>query len=177
MMMTTMLPSRLLLRPGVLLLAAALLGAPALAQDAPPTIEEKTAGMTAISGFVPLFWDERTGHLFAEFAEMEEEFLYSVSAASGLGSNPIGLDRGQISRRAVLMPIRVGPRILLMEPNYRYRAVSDNAAMPNTNTETTPAANRGIRANLNAKARSSSKVVILISDPGAMALSRLSICS
>ena len=57
---------------------------------------------------------------------MEEEFLYSVSAASGLGSNPIGLDRGQISRRAVLMPIRVGPRILLMEPNYSYRAVSDN---------------------------------------------------
>ena len=125
-MMTTMLPSRLPLRLGLCLLAVALLGVPALAQDAPPTIEEKTAGMTAISGFVPLYWDERTGHLFAEFAEMEEEFMYSVSAASGLGSNPIGLDRGQISRRAVLMPIRVGPRILLMEPNYRYRAVSDN---------------------------------------------------
>ena len=125
-MTKTMLPARLLHRSGLLLLIAALLGAPALGQDAPPAIEEKTAGMTAISGFVPLYWDERTGHLFAEFAEMEEEFMYSVSAASGLGSNPIGLDRGQISRRAVLSPIRVGPRVLLMEPNYRYRAVSDN---------------------------------------------------
>ena len=125
-MTKTMSPSRLPLRWSLLLLAAVLVAAPALSQDAPPTIEEKTAGMTAIDGFVPLHWDERTGHLFAEFAAMDEEFMYSVSAASGLGSNPIGLDRGQISRRAVLKPIRVGPRILLMEPNYRYRAVSDN---------------------------------------------------
>ena len=111
--------------PGVFL-AAALLSAPVLAQEGTSTIEDKTSGMTAIPGFVPLYWDDATGKLYAEFAGMDEEFLYSVSAASGLGSNPIGLDRGQISRRAVLKPIRVGPRILLMEPNYRYRAVSDN---------------------------------------------------
>ncbi len=92
----------------------------------PPEIEAKVAGMTPIDGFVPLFWDGNTGRLFAEFADLEEEFLYSVSAASGLGSNPIGLDRGQLSRRAVLKPLRVGPRLLLMEPNYRFRAISDN---------------------------------------------------
>ena len=125
-MMMKMPKSRREFRSALLVLAAVLVSAPALSQEAPPTIEDKTAGMTAIAGFVPLYWDERTGHLFAEFAEMDEEFLYSVSAASGLGSNPIGLDRGQISRRAVLKSIRVGPRILLMEPNYRYRAVSDN---------------------------------------------------
>ena len=123
---TTPFPSRTRFWPGVLLLAAALLSAPAFSQDGTPTIEDKTSGMTAISGFVPIYWDDATGKLYAEFAEMDEEFLYSVSAASGLGSNPIGLDRGQISRRAVLKPIRVGPRILLMEPNYRFRAVSDN---------------------------------------------------
>jgi hypothetical protein len=38
----------------------------------------------------------------------------------------LDLRRPQISRRVVLKPMRVGPRILLMEPNYRYRAVSDN---------------------------------------------------
>ncbi len=109
-----------------LLAALLVIATSATAQDAPPTIEDKTAGMTAIDGFVPLFWEDRTGRLFAEFAELDEEFLYSVSAASGLGSNPIGLDRGQLSRRAVLKPIRVGPRLLLMEPNYRFRAISDN---------------------------------------------------
>ncbi len=110
----------------LLAVLAAALAAPALAQEAPPTIEDKVAGMTPIDGFVPLYWDERTGRMYAEFASMEEEFLYSVSAASGLGSNPVGLDRGQLSRRAVLKPIRVGPRLLLMEPNYRFRAISDN---------------------------------------------------
>ena len=124
--MKTTFRSRLAFRSALVLLAAAFAATPVFSQDAPPTIEEKTSGMEPISGFVPLFWDERTGHLFAEFAEMDEEFLYSVSAASGLGSNPIGLDRGQISRRAILKPIRVGPRVLLMEPNYRFRAVSDN---------------------------------------------------
>ncbi len=111
---------------GLATLAAFLPFATAAAQESPPTIEEKVAGMTEIDGFVPLHWDERTGRVFGEFSELDEEFLYSVSAGSGLGSNPIGLDRGQLSRSAVLKPIRVGPRLLLMEPNYRYRAISDN---------------------------------------------------
>ena len=45
---------------------------------------------------------------------------------SGLGSNPIGIDRGQLRGTYVLAAQRVGPRVLLVEPNYRYRATSDN---------------------------------------------------
>ena len=110
--------------------AGALIGllfAPAgFSQEPPPGIAEKTAGMTPISGFVPLHWDEASGKLYAEFGPLEEEFLYQVSLASGLGSNPVGLDRGQLGMTAVLRPTRIGPRVLLMEPNYRFRAVSDN---------------------------------------------------
>ena len=112
---------------GLLAAAAAVLaGAPAFAQEPTPTIEEKTAGMQAIPGFVPLYWDDATGKLYAEFGAMDEEFLYQVSLASGLGSNPVGLDRGQLSMTAIFRPTRIGPRVLLLEPNYRYRAVSDN---------------------------------------------------
>ena len=109
-------------------LSAAASGA-AGSQEAPaalPTIESRTAGMTAIPGFVPLHWEDSTGRLYAEFEIGGEGFLYQVSLASGLGSNPVGLDRGQLSMTAILEPMRIGPRVLLLEPNVNYRAISDN---------------------------------------------------
>ena len=45
---------------------------------------------------------------------------------SGLGSSPVGIDRGQLRGTHILEPRRIGPRVLLMEPNYRFRARSDN---------------------------------------------------
>ena len=89
---------------------AVLLSVPAFAQEPPPTIEAKTAGMTAISGFIPLYWDEATGKLYMEFGALEEEFLYQVSLASGLGSAPVRLDRGQLGMNAILRPTRIGPQ-------------------------------------------------------------------
>lgn len=91
-----------------------------------PTIEERTAGMEAMKGFFNLYWDESTGHLYWEIDRWESEFLYAISLTSGLGSNPVGLDRGQRGGAYILKARRVGPRILLIQPNYRYRATSDN---------------------------------------------------
>ncbi len=91
-----------------------------------PTIEEKTKGMEALPGFFDLYWDDSTGSLFWEIEELDTEFLYQVSMGSGLGSNPVGIDRGQIRGTYVLEATRVGPRVLLMEPNYRFQARSDN---------------------------------------------------
>ena len=91
-----------------------------------PTVEEITAGMQALSGFFNLYWDDAAGSLFWEIEELDTEFLYQVSMASGLGSNPVGIDRGQLRGTYVLEATRVGPRVLLMEPNYRFRARSDN---------------------------------------------------
>lgn len=97
------------------------------AQDSSvPTIEARTAGMEQLDGFFDLYWDEDTGSLFWEFAELNTEFLYQISMGSGLGSNPVGIDRGQLSGTHVLEAQRVGPKVLLMEPNYRYVALSDN---------------------------------------------------
>ncbi len=91
-----------------------------------PTIEEETEGLQAITGFFNLYWDDATGSLFWEIGELDSEFLYQVSMGSGLGSNPVGIDRGQLRGTYVLEATRVGPRVLLMEPNYQFQARSEN---------------------------------------------------
>ncbi|MEA3245811.1 MAG: zinc-dependent metalloprotease [Gemmatimonadota bacterium] len=97
----------------------AVLGAQARAL---PSIAERTAGMTAKPGYFNLYWDEGTGKLFWEIDKLDTEFLYQVSMASGLGSNPVGIDRGQLGGTAILVAKRIGPRVLLEEPNYRFQA-------------------------------------------------------
>ncbi len=98
------------------------------AQDEIPSIADKTAGMEHLEGYFDVYWDDDTGKLYWEIDKFDEEFLYAVSLSSGLGSNPVGLDRGQLGGRHILEAKRVGPRVLLMEPNYTYRALSDNPA-------------------------------------------------
>jgi hypothetical protein len=94
--------------------------------DEVPTIENKTRGMIRFAGFFDLYFDESDGKLYWEIDRWDTEFLYQVSLASGLGSNPVGLDRGQLGGTYVLEARRVGPTVLLIEPNYGYRARSDN---------------------------------------------------
>ena len=95
-------------------------------EEETPSIADKTAGMERLDGFFNVYWDENTGKLYWEIDKFDEEFLYAVSLSSGLGSNPVGLDRGQLGGEHILEAKRFGPRVLLMEPNYTYRAISDN---------------------------------------------------
>ena len=108
------------------LLAATAATAPARAQEGLPSIADKTSGATALEGFFDLYWDEADGVLYWEIDPAGGEFLYQVSMGSGLGSNPVGIDRGQLRGTHVLEAKRIGPRLLLMEPNYRFQARSDN---------------------------------------------------
>ena len=91
-----------------------------------PSIEQHTEGMTQMEGFFNLYWDNASGSLFWEISELDTEFLYQISMGSGLGSNPVGIDRGQLRGTHVLAAKRIGPRILLMEPNYGFVAQSEN---------------------------------------------------
>ncbi len=123
-------------RPGRAL--AALLcgigGLPARAQEpaaapAPlPRIADKTTGMQKIDGLMPLYWQPDAGKLFMEISRFNHELLYQVSLPAGLGSNPVGLDRGQLGDSAVVFFDRIGRKVLLTEPNYRYRAITTDAA-------------------------------------------------
>ena len=111
---------------GAVLFCALVLGIHAATAQEMPTIGETVAGNTAIEGYFNLYWDDASGNLYWEIDKLDTEFLYQISMGSGLGSNPIGIDRGQLRGTYVLAAQRVGPRVLLVEPNYRYRATSDN---------------------------------------------------
>ena len=100
---------------------------PVLAQEI-PSIEEKTADFVKKDGFAPIYWDEAGGKVWLEIARFNEDFLYVSSLPAGLGSNDIGLDRSQLGGTRVVHFERAGPKVLLVAPNLRYRAVSDDEA-------------------------------------------------
>lgn len=91
-----------------------------------PTVEEKTSGMRRMEGYIPLHIDEAAGKVWMEVARVDSEFLYVTSLPSGLGSNDIGLDRGLLGGGRIVKFVRSGRKLLLTEPNYAYRAVSDD---------------------------------------------------
>lgn len=96
--------------------------------EEPKTLDARVAGMEKHEGYFPFYWDRKTGKIWLEISRFEEEFLYLNALATGVGSNPIGLDRSQLGRDRVVRFQRVGPTVLLVERNLRYRAVSDNRA-------------------------------------------------
>jgi hypothetical protein len=107
-------------------------GPPAVQQAQPPragaipSLEERTAGLRKIDGYFPLYWDERTGSVFLEIPRFDTEFLFATGLSAGLGSNDIGLDRGSEGGGRVVIFQRVGPRVMLVQPNQSFRSSSSN---------------------------------------------------
>lgn len=91
-----------------------------------PLIADTVAGASKMEGYFNLYWDDSSGKMYWEIDKLDTEFLYQISMGSGLGSNPVGIDRGQLRGTFILSAKRVGPRVLLVQPNYKYRASSDN---------------------------------------------------
>ncbi len=116
---TSRLPMRLLY---TLLLTLATT-APLMAQ----TIAAFTVGMEKQTGFLPFYWDAKKGKIWLEIDRFGQEMLYYPSLAQGVGSNDIGLDRGRLSPEHVVRFERSGNKILLIEPNYAYRALSTDS--------------------------------------------------
>src|SRR5579872_4727540 len=93
-----------------------------------PTIEARTAGMHKLDGYFPMYWDERSGTLWLEISRFDSDFLYTTGLAAGLGSNDIGLDRGQEGGGRLVSFQRVGPKVLLVQSNDSFRSSSSNPA-------------------------------------------------
>lgn len=94
--------------------------------EEPRSISEATGGFEHLPGFLDLYWDSRGGRLFLKVDVTDSDLLYIESLSAGLGSNDIGLDRGQLGRTHLARFERVGPKVLLVQQNTRFRAVSDN---------------------------------------------------
>ena len=77
-------------------------------------------------GFFDFSYDESKDKIFLEVDKLDYEFLYIGSLASGVGSNDIGLDRGQLGLEKLVKFVKRGNKILLVEPNLYYRAQTEN---------------------------------------------------
>jgi hypothetical protein len=78
-------------------------------------------------GYFDLYWDESKGRLLINANMLDQPFLYQASLARGVGSNDLGLDRGQLGATKVVEFQRSGPKMLLVQHNLDYRAQTDNA--------------------------------------------------
>ncbi|MCB0457237.1 MAG: zinc-dependent metalloprotease [Flavobacteriaceae bacterium] len=80
------------------------------------------------NGFFNFHYVENEGAIYLEIpsTKLNEEFLYVHSLRTGLGSNDIGLDRGQLGGGELVKFIKSGNKILLLQPNLSYRANTEN---------------------------------------------------
>lgn len=92
------------------------------------SLAARTASWQKIDGYIPIYWDAANGKMWMEITRFNTEILYQTSLPAGIGSNPIGLDRGQLGSTYIVSFERVGPKVLMMQPNYRYRALSNDEA-------------------------------------------------
>src|SRR5437773_10333726 len=97
------------------------------ASKAIPTITEKVSGMQKFPGYFPFYWDAKAGKIWLEVDKWNTEFLYVESLPAGIGSNDIGLDRGQLGQNYIVRFERIGPKVLLIASNQIYRATSESA--------------------------------------------------
>ena len=82
--------------------------------------------ITRYDGYFTFYYDNSNDKIFLEIENLGEEFLYVNALSEGIGSNDIGLDRGQLGNTRVVKFIKAGNKLLLIQPNQYYRAITDN---------------------------------------------------
>lgn len=93
-------------------------------QATPATsISAITQDYKKMDGFFPFYYDEKTGKVFLEVDKLDQEFLFFNSLTTGVGSG--GPERGQASS-GIMKFIKVGPKVFLTQPNYDYRAITQD---------------------------------------------------
>tara|TARA_R110002049_G_scaffold250774_3_gene425149 strand:+ start:5661 stop:8072 length:2412 start_codon:yes stop_codon:yes gene_type:complete len=88
--------------------------------------ETKDKKLVDYKGFFNFSYDESEDKIYLEVSNLNKEFLYVNSLATGVGSNDIGLDRGQLGNERVVKFEKAGNKLLLVQPNQNYRAITDN---------------------------------------------------
>ena len=93
-----------------------------------PDIETFTEEMTKQDGFIPFYYDKTSDSVYLQIDEPGASMLFQSSMPYGVGSNDIGLDRGQLGDTRLVSFERFGDKLMLTQHNTRYRAVTDNQA-------------------------------------------------
>ncbi|MCW8108227.1 zinc-dependent metalloprotease [Alteromonas ponticola] len=93
-----------------------------------PIIGEFTRDMQRHDGFIPFYYDQSKDKIYLELTTLDDELLFQTSLPRGIGSNDIGLDRGQLGDTRLVKFSRFGNKVLLRQLNTRFRADSNNPA-------------------------------------------------
>lgn len=125
--------------------ACASQGARPASQPAPvSSIAQKTAGLEKRDGFIPIYLDDKQGKILLELPRDSMRVLMFYGLATGLGSNPIGLDRGANGDNFITRFERNGERVLVVFENWNYRtSARDNPAHARTIAESFPPSTSG----------------------------------
>ena len=94
------------------------------------TAVETTATKKSYPGFFDFSYDEADGRILLQVnraTQIEKAFLYINGLSAGIGSNDIGLDRGQLGNERVVHFTKMGNKLMLVQPNLNYRSTSNNA--------------------------------------------------
>ena len=89
-------------------------------------------GITKYEGYFTFYYDDNKDKVFLQIDTLDAEFLYVRSLSQGIGSNDIGLDRGQLGSGVVVHFKKAGNKILLIQPNQDFRAITDNIEEKNS---------------------------------------------
>lgn len=92
------------------------------------TVADYTRGMTHQRGYFDFYHDATQDKLYLLIDKLEQPFIFQSSLPRGMGSNDIGLDRGQLGETRLVQFERFGSKVLLKQLNTYYRAESDNSA-------------------------------------------------
>lgn len=87
---------------------------------------ENKKDLQSFEGFFNFHYSESEDAIYLEVDKLNAEFLYVHALTSGLGSNDIGLDRGQLGGGEIVKFIKAGNKLLLLQPNQNFRANTDN---------------------------------------------------
>ncbi|GAA5132547.1 zinc-dependent metalloprotease [Thalassotalea piscium] len=78
------------------------------------------------SGYFSFYLDDTTGKVYLEISQFNHDFIFQSSLPHGIGSNDIGLDRGQLGDTRLVRFERAGDKVMLRQLNTDYRADTDN---------------------------------------------------
>lgn len=93
------------------------------AQD---SFAQRSQKFKSFDGYFGFMYDDASDKIYLQVDDLEKEFLYVYSLSSGVGSNDIGLDRGQLGNEQIVFFRKAGNKLLLIQPNLKFRALTDN---------------------------------------------------
>ncbi|MGO2168232.1 zinc-dependent metalloprotease [Pseudoalteromonas sp.] len=96
------------------------------AQAAIKSINDFTQQMNHFPGYFSFYYDTESGKIYLQVDKLKQPFLLQQSLPYGVGSNDIGLDRGQLGDTHLVQFEHFGNKVMLRALNTYYRANTSN---------------------------------------------------